>query len=85
MTTFHFDLRHANFANIPRELFCKKYWTFTQPIDVFTYEILNRLMIISLCDGTSKEVTINRGLSLLFEKYVSGSSKASQQSSDICP
>jgi hypothetical protein len=54
MTTFRFDLRHPIFANIPRTRMFKKYWTFTQPIDVFEYEIVGGLMVISLCDGTNR-------------------------------
>ncbi len=48
MTTFRFDLCHANFVNIPRELFCKKYWTFTQPIDVFTLKAAEILILVML-------------------------------------
>jgi len=53
MTTFRFDLRHANFADIPRQCFMKKYWTFTQAIDVFHYELFNRVMVITLYPGTN--------------------------------
>lgn len=53
MTTFRFDLRHANFANIQREKFFKNFWTFTQPIDVFNYQLVNGVMMITLCGGTN--------------------------------
>ena len=59
MTTFRFDLSHPNFANIPKESFFRKYWTFTQPIDVFTYEIVNGMMVISLCPGTNCLVSMS--------------------------
>ena len=48
MTTFLFYLHHTIFVNIPMECFFEKYWTFTCPMDVFTYEIVGGFMVISL-------------------------------------
>jgi hypothetical protein len=60
MTTFRFDLHHANFVNVPKQRFFRRYWTFTQPVDVFTYELVNGVMVISMCGGTSSDRQIIR-------------------------
>jgi hypothetical protein len=53
-------MHHANFVNVPKKHFFRRYWTFTQPIDVFTYELVNGVMVISMCGGTSSDRQILR-------------------------
>ena len=66
MTTFLFDLRDPRLANIPRTHIFTKYWTFTSPIDVFTYEIVNRLTVIWLSPGTSCLVSLSTHTLMMF-------------------
>ncbi len=53
MTTFRIDLHHANFVNVPKRCHFTSYWTFGEPIDVFTYELVQGVMVISMCGGTN--------------------------------
>ena len=52
MTTFRFNLHHPNFVNVPKQRYFTRYWTFTQPIDVFSYKLVNGVMVIAMCGGT---------------------------------
>jgi hypothetical protein len=53
MTTFRIDLHHANFVNVPKRRYFTSYWTFGELIDVFTYELVQGVMVISMCGGTN--------------------------------